>query len=188
MVNDCLNRFWLLARAVGDNCSTLRTKVARQSLVVKGFAIAGPKPRSNLTRSRKGAKECGGSCKRSWLCAGLGEGRTLDGERLSQSFLAPGESSWGQLLYIADQSSTTVSVVKGCAISALNPWIISGRIVLGKTTAERRATIFSDHLHAKAQRSVVDLVKDPGSDGTWARAASLRENDCFNRSPSWPNR
>ena len=24
MVNDCLNRFWLLARAVEDNCSTLR--------------------------------------------------------------------------------------------------------------------------------------------------------------------
>ena len=32
VVNDCLYRFWLLARAVEDNCSTLRAIVARQSL------------------------------------------------------------------------------------------------------------------------------------------------------------
>ena len=32
MVDDCLNRFWLLARAVGDNGSPLRPIVARQSL------------------------------------------------------------------------------------------------------------------------------------------------------------
>ena len=44
MVDDCRNRFWLLARAVEDNGSTLRPKVARQSLVVKGFAISGLNP------------------------------------------------------------------------------------------------------------------------------------------------
>jgi hypothetical protein len=32
VVDDCLNRFWLLARAVEDNCSTLRPIVVRQSL------------------------------------------------------------------------------------------------------------------------------------------------------------
>ena len=41
MVDDCLNRFWLMARAVRDNCSTLQPKVARQSLVVKGSATSG---------------------------------------------------------------------------------------------------------------------------------------------------
>ena len=38
-------------------------------------------------------------------------------ERLSPSVLAPGESSWGQRLYIAAHRGTTVSVVKGCAIA-----------------------------------------------------------------------
>ena len=41
MVNDCRNRFWLLARAVGDNCSTLRAQSSTTVSVVKGFAIAG---------------------------------------------------------------------------------------------------------------------------------------------------
>ena len=44
-------------------------------------------------------------------------------ERLSPSFLAPGESSWGQLLYIAAHCGTTVSVVKGFAIAGPKPKI-----------------------------------------------------------------
>ena len=50
-----------------------------------------------------------------------------------------------------------------------------------KTTAERRATMFSDHFHAKARRSVVDLAKDPGCDRAWAKETSLMVNDCRNR-------
>ena len=42
MVDDCRNRFWLLATAVGDNCSTLRAHRGTTVSVVKGCAIAGP--------------------------------------------------------------------------------------------------------------------------------------------------
>ena len=55
------------------------------------------------------------------------------------------------------------------------------KTVLGNTTAERRATMFSDHIHAKAPRSVVDLAKDPGFDRACAKGASLMLNDCRNR-------
>ena len=51
MVNDCLNRFLLLARAVEDNCSTLRPIAAHRRTtvsVVKGFAIACLWPRQGL--------------------------------------------------------------------------------------------------------------------------------------------
>ncbi len=48
MVNDCLNRFWLLARAVEDNGSPLRTHRGTTVSVVKGFAIAGLWPRREL--------------------------------------------------------------------------------------------------------------------------------------------
>ena len=41
MVDDCLNRFWLLARAVEDNGSPLRTHRGTTVSVVKRFAIAG---------------------------------------------------------------------------------------------------------------------------------------------------
>jgi len=42
MVNDCRNRFWLLARAVEDNGSTLRAQSSTTVFVVKGPAIEYP--------------------------------------------------------------------------------------------------------------------------------------------------
>ena len=56
MVDDCRNRFWLLARAVGDNCSTLRaqsstTVPCRERVCDRGFFAAQGRDSSGPTYS-----------------------------------------------------------------------------------------------------------------------------------------
>jgi len=123
--------------APGESCWGQRLYIAVQSgttvPVVKGAPIAGLE--TQIVFKRRVREEIR---RRSVvpLCSPINltrcrERESVDhnGLRWTPSFLAPGESCWGQRLYIAVQSGTTVPVVKGAPITGLETQIVFKRRV-----------------------------------------------------------